>query len=340
MIFSERRLLRFVLVPLTALLALPYSRGQKQDPAGSQAIQVQVEMVSLPVVVTTRDGRRVTDLQKEDFEVLEDKVPQQIAGFASTEEPVSVALLLDTSGSMHRKIGFVQDQAIRFVEQLHPDDAVAIISFADDVNLQQDFSLDRTRAAYGIRRTRAGGGTALYEAVWLALEDVLKPVNERKALVVFTDGVDTVSRRISKKGTLELAKESEAAIYSIYFDTEEDVYRRGAPGRIGGVHFPFPPIFMPPGPGASSADYAEARGYLSKLAEFSGGMYYDALRTEDLEGVFHELAQELASQYSIGYYPTNTRHDGKFRYVQVKVRQAGYTVRTKKGYFAPRGNGS
>lgn len=336
MILAERNFLRFVLVPLTALLWLPAGRAQKPDPAGSQAIQVQVEMVSLPVVVTAGDGRRVTDLQKEDFEVLEDKVPQQIAGFASTQEPVSVALLLDTSGSMHRKLGFVQNQAIQFVEQLHPDDSVAIMSFADDVNLQEDFSLDRTRAAYGIKKTRAGGGTALYEAVWLALERVLKPVSERKALVVFTDGVDTVSRRVSKKETLELAKESEASIYSIYFDTEEDLYRRGSPGRTGGIRFPFPPVFLPPGPGAASGDYAEARGYLSKLADYSGGIYYDALKTEDLETVFHEIARELASQYSIGYYPTNTRHDGRFRSVQVRVRQPGYTARTKRGYFAPK----
>jgi len=333
----KRSIPLFAFLPIGALLWFPLRQAQKPKQTNDQAIRVQVEMVSLPVVVTTQDGKRVTDLKKEDFEIFEDKVPQQIAGFAATDEPISVALLLDTSGSMQRKLGLVQDRAIQFVDQLHPDDSVAIMSFADDVSLLEDFSIDRDRAAYGIKETRAGGSTAIYEAVWLALEQVLKPVNERKALVLFTDGVDTASRRASMKETLELAKETKATIYCIYFNTEGDVdsmQRRS--GRVGGIP---PPVIVPPsipGLGTSSAEYMEARSYLSKLSEYSGGMNYDALKTEDLESVFAQIARELASQYSIGYYSTNTKHDGKFRNVQVKVNRPGLVARTKKGYYAPK----
>lgn len=328
----------FAFLPIGALLWLPLGQAQKPKQANDQAIRVQVEMVSLPVVVTTQDGKRVTDLQKEEFEVFEDKVPQKIEGFAATDEPISVALLLDTSGSMQRKLALVQNEAIRFVDQLHPDDSVAIMSFAEDVSLLEDFSIDRDRAARGIKETRAGGGTAIYEAVWLALGEVLKPINERKALVLFTDGVDTFSRRASMNETLELAKETKATIYCIYFNTEGDVdsmLRGGARGR--GIIFP--PVMAPPsipGSGSSSAEYMEARSYLSKLSEYSGGMNYDALKTADLETVFAQIARELASQYSIGYYSTNTKHDGKFRNVQVKVSRPGLVARTKKGYYAPK----
>jgi VWFA-related protein len=333
-----RSILLFALLPIGAFLWFPMRQAQNPKQANDQAIRVQVEMVSLPVVVTTQDGRRVTDLQKDDFEVFEDKVPQKIEGFAATDEPISVAFLLDTSGSMQRKLALVQNEAIRFVDQLHPDDSVAIMSFADDVNLLEDFSIDRDRAARGIKETRAGGCTTIYEAVWLALEEVLKPINERKALVLFTDGVDTCSRKASMGETLELAKETKATIYCIYFNTEGDVDSMQR-GGVGGRGVIFPPVMAPrtiPGPGSTSGEYMEARSYLSKLSEYSGGMNYDALQTEDLEGVFAQIAQELASQYSIGYYSTNTKHDGKFRNVQVKVKRPGLAVRTKKGYYAPK----
>ncbi len=297
-------------------------------------------MVSLPVVVTTRDGRRVTDLEKGDFEVYEDRVPQKIGGFSATDEPVTIVLALDCSGSMQRKLARVQNEAIRFVNLLHPDDSVAIMSFADDVTLLEDFSIDRKRNAYGIKETRSDGMTALYEAVWLGLQDVLKPVKERKALVIFTDGVDTASRRASSKETVDLAKESQATVYAIYFNTESDMEMgRRSGGTVGGFPLPIPPVVVSPGsrpPGSSSSEYMQGRLYLTQLAEYSGGVLYDALKMEDLGPAFEEIARELASQYSIAYYSTNTKRDGKFRNVEVKVHRPGLVARTKKGYLAPK----
>ncbi len=301
-------------------------------------------MVSLPVVVTTRDGQRVANLGKDDFQVFEDGVQQTITGFGTTDEPVDVLLALDTSGSVEQKLGRIQDAAIQFVNELHPDDEVAVMSFAEDVELLQDFSIDRERNAVAIKETRPGGSTVVYEAVWLALEQVLKPVQERTALVLFTDGVDTASRKASMNETLDLAKETRATIYSVYYNTEADVrggQRRGTWGRP--PFSPFPPIIVGPqppvygpggGPGTGSWDYTRGREYLAKLSEFSGGMVYDALKLEDLDSAFKEIVEELASQYSIGYYSTNAKHDGRFRKVEVKLDKPGLVVRTKKGYFA------
>ncbi len=320
------------------------SKGQKKADDG-QTIRVAVEMVSLPVVVTDRDGKRITDLKKEDFQVYEDGVIQKISGFAATDEPISVVLALDCSGSTEEKLAMIQNAAIDFVNRLHPDDSVAIMSFASDTNLLEDFSIDRDKNAYGIKETRPGGWTVLYEAVWLALEEVLKPVQERKALVLFTDGVDTASRKASEKETLEQAKETYATIYSVYYNTEPDMYTRGPRPTVGGYPMPGggypyptsrPPIYTPGGPGTTRGEYMQGRAYLQKLAEYSGGLVVDALEMRDLGGAFEQIAKELASEYSIGYYPTNTAHDGKFRKVEVKVTRPGLIARTKKGYNAPK----
>lgn len=333
---------------LGSLICFATGQGSKtpKKPDDSQTIRVAVEMVSLPVVVTDRDGRRITDLKKEDFQVYEDGVPQQIAGFGATDEPISVALALDTSGSTEQKLAKIQNEAIEFVNRLHPDDSVAIMSFDSDVSLLEDFSINRDKNAYGIKETRPGGWTVLYEAVWLALEEVLKPVKERKALVLFTDGVDTASRKVSEKETLELAKETYATVYSVYYNTEEDIYTRGAQPTIGGYPMPGggypipgsprPPVYSPGGPGTTRGEFMRGRSYLQKLAEFSGGVVVDALEMQDIGDAFERIAKELASQYSIGYYPTNSAHDGKFRKVEVKVTKSGLIARTKRGYNSPK----
>lgn len=332
-----------LLLGVTAwVMARPSQSSKPQDrkkpaAASDQAIRVEVEMVSLPVVVTTREGKRITDLQKSDFAVFEDGIQQEIAGFSPTDEPVTLALLIDTSGSTEQKLARMQNAAIDFVNQLHPDDSVAILSFSDDVQLLEDFSMDRDRNAYGIKETRTGGWTLLYEAVWLGLEEVLKPVTERKAMVLFTDGEDTRSRKASEKDTIELARESSVTIYSVYYDTSWDVQTSRAPtGGLG-----IPPIIG----GGYPSSYPSGRGgggfggsgsgyrYLKELAQETGGMVFDTSKTDDLTSAFEQVARELASQYSIGYYSANQKRDNKFRKIEVRVAKPGLVARTKRGYY-------
>lgn len=344
------RFTTFVAISLLGVLFCFSSEQAKKQKEQAPSIRVQVEMVSLPVVVTTQAGKRITDLEKQDFEVFEDGVLQEIAGFSPVEEPFSVALLLDTSGSTELRLAQIQNESINFVKLLHPDDSVAVLSFAQDVNLHEDFSLDRNRNARGIKETRPGGSTVLYEGVWLALEEVLKPIKERTALVLFTDGVDTASRTASMKETLELAKETRAVIYCIYFNTEGDSIRRSMQGpNIGGYPLPGPTIGGYPGPttggryppmgGGQTGNYSAGRSYLANLSEHSGGMVFDALVMDNLGVAFEQIAKELSSQYSIGYYSRNANRDGKFRKIVVKVKKPDLIARTKKGYYAPKSSG-
>jgi len=325
-------------VSVTLPLAEEKTSSRSKQPEDQTVIRAEVEMVSLPVVVTTRDGKRVTDLQKEDFRVLEDNVEQTIAGFAATDEPVSEVLALDTSGSTEMELANIQNASIEFVNILHPDDSVAVMSFANDIVLQGDFTMDRDRNAYAIKKTRPGGSTSLYEAVWLALEEVLKPVKERKALILFTDGVDTNSRKASQGETLELAKETEAPIYCIYYNTEGDQFSRTSRQGVGGILFPGtnPTILGSPYPGgvgsSTTEEYMRGLNYLTRLSEYSGGIMLDAMQMGSLRTAFEQIARELSSQYSIGYYSTNQKHDGKFRKVTVKVNRPNLVARTRMGY--------
>jgi Ca-activated chloride channel homolog len=309
--------------------------SQEQIPKVQEPIRVRVDMVSLPVVVTDKTGRRITGLTKDDFQVYENGVRQEIAGFVATDEPINVALLLDTSGSTESKLAKIQNAAISFVNQLHADDEVAVLSFADDVKLQQDFTINRDRNEYGIKKTRTGEWTVLYEAVWLALEEVLKPIQERKALVIFSDGVDTRSHTVSMGETLDLSKETGATIYCVYFNTEYDQYRQSTKSVLGSSLPPIvmnpPPIIIGSGTSPTSSEYTAGKRYLESLAENSGGLLFDGM--SNLEYAFAEAARELASQYSIGYYSTDEHRDGKFRKVQVKLTKPGLVARTKKGYY-------
>jgi Ca-activated chloride channel homolog len=323
-----RTAMKAKILGLLGIVIVLISPGLSEDKKAKdeQTIRVRVEMVSLPVVVSDKLGRRITDLKKEDFQVFEDGVQQEIAGFAATDEPVDVALTLDTSGSTESELAKIQNAAISFVNQLHPDDEVAVLSFSDEVRLQEDFTIDRDKNEYGIKKTRTGECTTLYEAVWLGLEDVLKPVKQRKALVLFTDGVDTCSHKASSSETLELAKETQATIYCVYYNTEMDQFKRPTAKSILN---PYPTIQG--GSTASPEDYQAGRAYLTELAENSGGLMLDGM--SDLHAAFEQIARELASQYSIGYYSSNSRSDRKFRKVRVKVNKPGLVVRTKNGYL-------
>ena len=328
-----------LLVSSSIFLAAQNASKDPAPAAANKGIRVQVDMASFPVVVTSENGGYAKDLRKGEFRIFENGVEQEIAAFAAVEEPISVALMVDTSGSTEFQLTRIKNEGMRFIKLLRPDDSVAVLSFADDVTLLEQFSLYHKKNPDVLRQIKPGGLSAVYEAVWLALEQVLKPEYGRKALVILSDGVDTRSDTVTKEETLELAKKIDATIYPIYFNTNKDRSMR-MPRGIDPLWDPlknsfraaqWPRIPMPSG--REKPEYTAGREYLETLAKYSGGLFVDASRIDNLSSAFMRIAQELWSQYSLGYYPQNLKHDGKFRDVKIQVKRPGFSVRTKLGYY-------
>jgi Ca-activated chloride channel homolog len=197
-------------------------------------VRVETTLVSIPVSVTDRDGKYIPNLTKDDFHIWEDGVEQRVAYFASTEKPFTVALLIDTSGSTRFKLEEIQDAAIAFVNQLRPDDRVLVVSFDDKIRgVQNQPTNDRSALRNAILQTRIGSGTKLYEAVDQVINR-LNSIEGRKAIVLFTDGVDTTSKHATYESTVRDAEEIDALIYPVEYDTSSDMGIWGPGGGSGG----------------------------------------------------------------------------------------------------------
>jgi Ca-activated chloride channel homolog len=332
------------ILSICSLLCLPAQQApQSTKPANEgPTIRVQVDMVSLPVVVTANDGNYIKDLKREDFQLFENGIPQEIAAFSPVETPISVALALDTSGSTEFQLTRIKNDAMQFINLLRPDDSIAVVAFADDVTLIEPFNLYHIKNPDVVRRIKPGSLSAVYEAVWLSLEQVLKLEFGRKALVILTDGVDNRSESVTWQETLELAKKTDATIYCIYFNTEKD-RRKSLPRGMDpmksqlnpaspATQWPRIPIPIPR-KGVNHPEYVAGKEYLMDLARFSGGLFVDGSKTDNLGSAFRKIAEELWNQYSIGYYPKKLTHDKKFREVTIKIKRPGLTVRSKSGYY-------
>ena len=323
------------------------ANGPEEVEAGD-VIQVNTTLVTLPVSVTDREGRYIPNLRKEDFRLWEDGMEQQVAFFASVDKPFSVVLMLDTSGSTRFQIDQIQDAAIAFVNQLRPDDRVMVVSFDDDIQVLSDFTGDRGRLRDAIRRTRTGNGTKLYDAVDMVINQYLSRVNGRKAIVLFTDGVDTTSHRASYASNVRDAEELDALIYPVQYDTYRDVNSGGGGGWPGGggIGVPTSPIDILIGimggrvgrrggsrpVGSSRSDYERADRYLHELADRTGARGYQADSVSNLSYAFAGIADELRRQYSLGYYPSRPPRPGERRQVRVRVNQPNLAVRTRDSY--------
>ena len=337
--------------------------GPEEVEAGD-VIKVSTTLVTLPVSVMDRDGRYVPNLRKEDFRLWEDGAEQQVAFFSSVDKPFSVVLMLDTSGSTRFRLEGMQDAAIAFTNQLRPDDRVMIVSFDDQVRVLSDFTSDRGRLRDAIRRTRPGDGTKLYDAVDLVMNQRLTNVSGRKAIVLFTDGVDTTSRHASYSSNVRDAEELDALIYPVQYDTYADVSgggNSGGGGWPGQTRAPSSPVDVliqilggingggrnrggirtgggGGGAGTSRHDYETANRYLNDLAEKTGARRYQADFNQNLAVAFGNVAEELRRQYSLGYYPKRPAQPGERRQVKVRVNQPNLAVRTRDSYvFNPSG---
>lgn len=336
------------------------SSGPEEIDEGD-VVRVNTTLVTLPVSVTDRDGRYIPNLRKEDFHLWEEGVEQNVAFFSSVDKPFSVVLMIDTSGSTRFRLDEIQDAAITFVNQLRPDDRVMVVSFDDDINILTEFTSDRSRLRNAIRRTEPGDGTKLYDAVDLVMNQRLNNESGRKAIVLFTDGVDTTSRHASYASNIRDAEELDALIYPVQYNTYMDQGGGGGSGQPGAGRWPnsnadilgqiLGGVFGRGGGrsgrrgggggggvGSSRREYEMATRYLHELAERTGARNYEAESTQNLSSAFAQIAEELRRQYTLGYYPKTPAQAGQRRQVKVRVNQPNLAVRTRDSYvFNPAG---
>lgn len=299
-------------------------------------IKVETSLVTIPVSVYDRNGLYIPNLRQSNFKIFEDGVEQEIAYFGTTDKPFTVVLLVDVSSSTEYKIEEIQQAAITFVDQLKPEDSVMVIQFDEHVSVLAETTSDRQKIYTAIRRTGFGGGTSLYDAVDLSLGKRLKRIEGRKAVVLFTDGVDTTSRGASYESTVRDAEESEAMIFPIYYNTFLSMRGIGT----GGVMSTPPTLGIPPilgggrGTGMSSEDYARGRAYLNELAAATGGRVFRPESTPGgLTAAFEGIAEELRRQYVIGYYPQEDGEAGQRKQIKVRVNRPNLVIRSRDSYI-------
>lgn len=314
-------------------------------------IKIETNLITIPVSVLDRDGRFITGLQQKDFQIFENGSQQQIDYFASVEQPFTVILMIDVSPSTQFRIDEIQDAAIAFVDQLRRDDKVMVIAFDERVHVLSQPTNNRNALRSAIRQANFGDGTSLYEAVDYAIRQELRRIQGRKAVVLFTDGVDTTSRYASYQTTIKDVEEIDALFYPIRYDTSSDMgggtqsnypgQRRGGSGDViddilngiifGGGNRGGGNRRGGGGGMGSREDYETGRRYLETLARNTGGRNFEA--RNDLRAAFTGIAEELRRQYSIGYYPAAIGQKGERKQIRVRVMRPNLVVRAKNSYI-------
>jgi Ca-activated chloride channel homolog len=309
---------------LAAIVAATVTLGAQQPPQGDDrpapprqvpSFRAGVDLVSLNVTVTDEAGRYITDLQEGDFGVFEDGVKQDVTLFSRTNLPIALAILLDTSASMEKKLPEAQEAAVGFAKHLRSQDLAEVISFDSRVVVLQTFTNNASELEQAIRKTSAGGSTSLNNAVYIALKDLKKVVAKsadevrRQAIVVLSDGEDT-SSLLPFEEVLDVAKRSETAIYTISLKADE-------------------------GPALSSRGFNEAEFVMRQFAQETGGRAFFPNQISELAAIYGQISEELSSQYTVGYTSRNPRRDGAWRRIVVRADRPNVIARTKLGYFAP-----
>ncbi|HVL69179.1 MAG TPA: VWA domain-containing protein [Vicinamibacterales bacterium] len=299
-----------LIIPAATLLVLAGGALVAQQ---QPRLRSGVELVSLSVSVT-QGGKYVTGLEESDFEVFEDGAKQTISFFSRRQQPIALAILLDTSNSMDDKLPTAQKAAIGFAKRLSPDDVAEVIEFNSQVKILQPFTNDAAALERAILDTHPNGSTALYNAIYISLKELkkIKATSEeeirRQVVVVLSDGDDT-SSLMPYEEVLDLAKRSETAIYTIGLRPQQN--------------------------DRSRPQFKEAEFVLRQLAQETGGRSFFPTNVNELPKIYEQISQELSTLYSIAYSSRNPVRNGAWRRVVVRVNREGMVARTRQGYYGP-----
>jgi len=333
----------------TELSGTPLEKTDEEVSEGD-VVRIETNLVTVPVSVLDRQGRFIADMKREQFKVMENGVEQKIAYFEPTEKPFTVALVLDTSGSTIFHLWEIKEAAIAFAKQLRPQDRVLVVTFDEMVMLLTEATNDLNVVTEVIQRNaRTGFSTRLYDAIDLVIKERLNKIEGRKAIVLFTDGVDTSSYQATYQSTLGEVDERDVLIYPIQYDTTDYMAATQRPSNVtitqnSSSTWPFPSrsssqvtYSSPAVQGApTEEDYDRADQFLHQLAEKTGGRLYQANDRTQLTAAFSKIAEELRHQYSLGYYPQTALETGERRVIRVRVDQPNLAVRARESYTQKR----
>lgn len=304
-------------IAMVGLALLAIATGvAAQAPQRPPSFQAGIEVIRLSMTVTDGHNRLITGLSESSFAVFEDGVRQELSFFTRDPLPLSVALLIDCSASMDEKLPFAQEAGVRFVKTLGSADLGQVVQFNDRNAVLQDFTSDRIALEAAIRRTRAAGATALYTSLYIALKQMRSQgtpdAPRRRAVVLLTDGEDTASL-VDDEQVLELARQADVGVYVIALRTEHALDRQ----RLA---------------------FAQATYFLTAVTRDTGGEAYFPTALSELDAIYGRIAEELRSQYTLGYVSANDRRNGKWRRIVVRTpAREDLHVRHKLGYYAAKG---
>ena len=353
----------------------PAATQPGEEVGEGDVVRVETQLVSVPAVVTDGAGRPLAGLRAENFRLFENGQQQAISNFATTEAPFEVALLLDTSGSTRADVQLIRRAASLFIDSLRPGDRVAIISFnvvreerdsLATVEVNTPLTNDRARLRLALESVGASNGTPYYDALERISNDIFnepprEEVRGRRAVVALTDGVDSSSDAEFAEARARLLRAG-VTCYFIQVNTEDYVEERLMRDcndygtlRLSRTQLQrYRRIFVPRAPAGDYSSFCQmgqfermkisrdlynlARSEMADLARSSGGRAFEATDLRDARAAFSQVASEIGTQYSLGYYPTNKARDGRFRAIRVELKgvERGAQVRAREGYYAPR----
>jgi Ca-activated chloride channel family protein len=300
---------------LLSLSAAGQSANQPQDtqPATGFSLRVDTTLVQIPVAVTDSLNRFVLGLQKEDFHLFEDSIEQNVAHFSGEDAPLSIGLVFDESGSMDYKLRTSQAAVAQFLKTMNADDEAFLVEFSDAAKVSVGFTASTGEIREALKNAKPGGLTAMLDGINLALHEMKKAKNSRKAIVIISDGGDNHSQYTA------------AQIEALVREADVQIYAMG--------------VFEPSLPLGLSAEEVSGPRLLSEISTQTGGRAFSAALGSDLPSVAARIAVELRNQYVLGYYPKNQSRDGKYRHVEVKLVQpkgvSTLKAHWRLGYYAP-----
>jgi Ca-activated chloride channel family protein len=292
----------------------------------NDVVRVSTSLITVPAEVIDRNGRNVGNLQKTDFRIYENGVEQQLSYFASVEQPFTVALLLDVSGSTQSQLQAIRTAANTFIKRLRPNDRLLLVSFDGRINVLTEAVTLAELRKQKLRLDAIHDGTLLYDTVGFVLNQRLAAIPGRKAIVLMTDGVDNGSKQASFKQNLRDAEEANVVIYTVQYNTMPQL-----PARLSQIS-----NLKARGHVRTKIvkDYGVGSNYLQFLAEKTGGRIYRADDLADVPQVFSDITDELGRQYSLGYYPKGQAQPGERRDIKVQTRVPNLVVRARESYVA------